>query len=200
MTEVNLLPPELRRRQRARQLTLAVVAAMAGLVLLMLVLFLFEGTRLASANKQLATQDAANAQLQGEISGLQRFDQLKQEVQARQALASSLTQGEVMWSGVLHDLSLVIPGPVYLTSFLGTLSSAPGTSATVANTSGLVGNLQFQGVAQIHPDVATWLTRLEQVTGWVNPWVSSAQKTDAGITFSGTVDLTPGATANGAGP
>jgi len=200
VTEVNLLPPELRRRQRARQLTMAVVAGMAALVLLMLVLFVFEGTRLASANKQLAAQDAANTQLQGEINGLQRFDQLKQDVQSRQALAASLTQGEVMWSGVLHDLSLVIPSPVYLTQFTGTLSSSPGSTQTLPNGAGLVGSLQFQGVAQGHPDVATWLTRLEQVTGWVNPWVSTAQLTEVGITFSGTVDLTPDATAQGASP
>jgi hypothetical protein len=69
----------------------------------------------------------------------------------------------------------------------------------------LIGSIQFQGTASDHPTVARWLTRLEQVNGWVNPWISTSSKlsdegtstADSKVQFSGTVDLTVDATANG---
>jgi hypothetical protein len=87
---------------------------------------------------------------------------------------------------------------VYLTSFGGQLTTAPGQTSTLANSSGLIGSLQFEGVSLSHPDVALWLTRLEEVTGWVNPWVSTETKSDEGVKFSGSVDLTQQAAESGA--
>ena len=49
---------------------------------------------------------------------------------------------------------------------------------------------RFRGRASL----STWLTRLEQVEGWVNPWMSTISRRDQGgsiYTFSSGVDLTP---------
>ena len=63
--------------------------------------------------------------------------------------------------------------------------------------------MTFQGVAQEVDTIATWITQLEQVQGWVNAWVTSAQE-DAPFsniyTFSNGLDLTQeAATARGQG-
>src|SRR5207248_6669619 len=121
VTEVNLLPPELRRRHRTRQVTMQVIAAGLLVVGLLVVLFMYESSRLASTNRAIDAQNAQNAALQSQINDLQRFADLKDQLAQRQALVTGLQQGSVAWSGVLHDLSMVIPGDVYLTSMTGTV-------------------------------------------------------------------------------
>jgi len=101
---------------------------------------------------------------------------------------------------------MVIPDQAWLASFTGaaaaTTSSAPGAPAGStggATPAGTVANIQFQGYAFSHLVVAQWLTRLTQVTGWVNPWLSTSSKsTDTDqVQWTGSVDLGPAATANG---
>ena len=205
MTQVNLLPPDVRGRQRTRRLTMIVAGvAVVAVVLLMLVYFL-QNSRLMSAQRDLQAQEATNQSLQTKISGLQQFAQLQQAVSQKQAIVSTLLSQQVLWSGVLRDLSMVIPGQLSLSSASGILSvaanPAPGAPAGTAGPSTIVGNIQFQGESFDYPTVALWLTRLEQVKGWVNPWVSTASKTDVnGVTivqFSGTVDLTGDAAVSG---
>ena len=209
MTEVNLLPPELRHRQRTRQLTLAIVAGVAVVLLLLVGVFLLESARVGRINDALDAQNARNGQLQARINVLQRFDQLKQQVDQRQVLVQGLEATDVLWSGVLHDLSMVIPNQVYLTQMSGTVNVAAGSSTTQASPQGLIGTLQFQGISLTHPDVALWLTRLSEVDGWVNPWVSQSTKSGAmgtsntaptTVIFSGTVDLSTAASSSGRAP
>jgi Tfp pilus assembly protein PilN len=192
MTQVNLLPPEVRERQRTRQLTVAILFGAAAVVALLLILFVLQSSKLSSANKELTAQQDVNRTLQGRIASLAQFQQLRQQVNDQQALLTGLLEGQVLWSGVLQDVSMVIPSSAYLTQLSGNLNPAPATA-------GLIGSLQFNGVSLDQPTVADWLTRLEEVKGWVNSWVSSDTKgTDASgnpvINFTGTVDLTTEAT------
>jgi len=201
MTEINLLPSTLRDRQRARRRTGGIAAAFVVIVLLLAGAYLYENSRLTSENRKLDAQNALNARLEGEIGRLQRFEQLKSSVDAKQVLVTQLVTGEVLWSGVLHDLSMIIPSQVYLTQFSGTVTTQSGSSDTAVSPNGLVGSLTFGGVALTYPDVSQWLTRLEEPTGWRNAWVSSGTKDPSlGITFNGTVDLTSQATKTGSAP
>jgi Tfp pilus assembly protein PilN len=192
MTQVNLLPPDVRQRQRTRQLTLAVLFGAAAVIALLLVLFVLQSSRLSSANQRLQAQEDTNRGLQTHIAGLAQFQQLKQQVSDEEALVSGLVQGQVLWSGVLQDVSMVIPSQMYLTQLSGSLSQTPGPS-------GLIGSLSFNGVSADQPTIADWLTRLEQVKGWVNSWISTASKSASAtgsvtVNFTGTVDLTRDAT------
>jgi len=198
MTEVNLLPPELRRRQKSRNVTRQVIAGFAGVVVLLLVIFLLEGTRLSSAQNDLAAQNAENQALQTQISTLQRFADLQGELNTKKELVTDLQQGVVLWSGVLHDLSMVMPSDVYLTSFNAQITLGPGGWETEPGATGLIGNLQFQAVSLDYPNVALWLDRMVDVKGWDNAWVSTAATNSSSqtggtsnVAFSGTVDLSP---------
>jgi Tfp pilus assembly protein PilN len=207
MTQVNLLPPEVRERHKIRrQVGLVAVAGVAVLGLLVL-LFLVQSRRLSSAQHDLEAQQGRNAALQGQISQLQQFAQLKQQLADREALVASLFQQQILWSSVLTDISDVIPSQMWLTSLSGTVSGAPGpeggASTPSTGTGEIVATVQFQGMAFDHPTVALWLTRLEEVTGWVNSWITQATKsvdTTTGATsvnFSGSVDLTAAAASPG---
>jgi hypothetical protein len=65
----------------------------------------------------------------------------------------------------------------------------------------LVGTIQFTGFADDLPSVAQWLTRLERVTGWANPWITTATAVDqdggTSIQWTGSLDLSAEATVQG---
>lgn len=209
MTQVNLLPRDVLQRQRTRRVTAAVVAACLAVVGILLLVFVLQAARLRQAESRLEAQRATNQNLSAKIASLQPFQALKQQVASRQALNRRLLQGEVLWSGVLHDLSAIIPGRVWLTSVSGTAAAgAPGAVGTASTpglpatgTGGGAGTLQFQGGAFEHTDLSLWLTRLAEVNGWVNPWIMSSTRGSGGgtVQWSGSVDLTQAATADGGG-
>lgn len=204
MSQVNLLPREILQGQKTKRLTLMVIVAGAVVLALIVGFFLLQGTRLGSVNDEIAAQQQQNAAVQSKIDGLQRFEDLQVQAQQKQSLLNAAYAGEVALSGVLMDLSRVIPSDEYLTSFSVTLQAPASTGTTGAVTgSTFVGTMSAASAAIGFDTVSVWLTRLEQVEGWANPWVSSIAATDSppdSFTFSTTIDLTQDAlTQRGAG-
>ena len=200
MTQVNLLPLEVQQRRRTRRQTTMVTSAVAGVIGFLILIFILQSARLAAANRQLEEQQAANGRLQSEINGLTRFEQLKQSVTEKEGLLANVLRGEILWSGVLRDISLVIPRDMWLTSLTGQMqASSTSTSANAPVGEGLAGTIQFEGQAFAHTTVADWLTRLESVEGWLNPWISTSSRAGTGtqVSFSSSVDLSVAATRDG---
>jgi Tfp pilus assembly protein PilN len=205
---INLLPPEIRERQRYRRRTAAVI--LIGIIVLAALgaFYVLQVMRLADVREDLEAQQQRNAQLQQQIAELQRFAELQQELQDTRTLLSTLLADRVLWSGVLRDVSLVIPGEMWLSGLTGSLTAAPTAEGTTTTTptvpgGGLVGQITFNGFAFDHRDVALWLSRLEDVRGFVNPWLSNSQKTLIGLTevvqFTNSVDLSEQALARQGG-
>jgi Tfp pilus assembly protein PilN len=217
---INLLPPEIYERQRIRRRTAAVVAV--GLIVLAALgaFYFLQVLRLNEVEDEITAQEAENAQLQAQIGELQEIDVLQQEIEATRTVLNSLLVDRVLWSGVLRDVSLVIPGQSWLAGLSGqvgapagaigtttapatTTTTAPATTTTVPGQSvqpgALIGQISFDGFAFTHRDVALWLSRLEDVRGFVNPWLSNSTKTDIGtqqaVQFNSSVDLSEQALA-----
>jgi len=194
VSQVNLLPPELRRREVVRRNTRLVVLVAVGLFALIVVFYFVQVLNLNQAKDDLAAQQQVNAGLQSNIAGLQQYATLEQELAAKQQLIGTVFTNEVSWSGVLLDLSRVIPSEAYLTSFTAQVSAPAAAGVGVTTTpSNLVGSISFAGEAKETSTLAAWLTRLEDVKGWVNAWMSSANETapyNRIYTFSSGVDLT----------
>jgi Tfp pilus assembly protein PilN len=89
------------------------------------------------------------------------------------------------------DVSRVIPSTAALTSMTATSQEpAPTTGGSTL----LTGRIDISGLALDYDTIASWLTRLERVRGWVNPWVTSIADPATGpITYSSGVDLTTAA-------
>jgi Tfp pilus assembly protein PilN len=196
MSQVNLLPPEVLQDLKTRRTTLLVVAA-GGVVMALIILFyMLQVGALGDVQGDIEAQEASNATLSQEIADLQKFEDLQVEAQAKQDLLQAAFADEVSFSGMLMDLSRVIPPDAYLTTFTAQVTAAAATEAPVVDTAavtGFVGTLAADGQGSGVESVATWLTRLEQLRGWVNPWVSSvtAAEGTSGVSFSTGVDLTP---------
>jgi Tfp pilus assembly protein PilN len=207
MSRVNLLPPELRQLQAIRRRTVLIgLGGVAALALLGLFYF-FQSSQLSGAQSDLDQARASNAITQQQISELQPYADLQQQLQAKKQLKDTLFQNEISWSGALLDVSRVIPDPSYLTTLTGAVTTSTGTvigsSGTPTSSTTLIGKMTFSGVADQTETIASWLTRLEDVKGWVNPWVNSAQEQgpETGIyLFDTGVDLTvDAATVRGRG-
>ena len=220
---INLLPPETYERQRIRRRTGAVVAvgliALAGLG----AFYFLQLLRLNEVEDDITAQEAQNAQLQSQIAELQEIDVLQQEIEATRTVLTSLLADRVLWSGVLRDVSLVIPGQAWLSGLNGQVGTVAGAGTTTTTTPGtpgtttaagattattttgqaqpgvLIGQISFDGFAFTHRDVALWLSRLEDVRGFINPWLSNSTKTNIGtqeaVQFTSSVDLTEQALA-----
>ena len=198
MSQVNLLPPELRERQAIRRTTSLVVAAGLAALALIGIFYLFQVQRLSQVQSDLEVQQSRNAQVESEIVSLQEFAALQAELASKEALVAQIFANEVSWSSALLDVSRVIPDTSYLTNLTGQITATIAGEVVTEPTGGtpettLVGNMTFAGVANQTETIVTWITRLEQVQGWVNAWVNSAQEDAPGsriYTFSNGLDLT----------
>ncbi|MEX2458034.1 MAG: PilN domain-containing protein [Actinomycetota bacterium] len=201
MTRINLLPPEMLERQRARRQT-TVVAAIGLVVILLLGGFWFmQQLELSGVQRDLDAQLARNAELQAEVDELSRFDEILAEIADKEELLGTLMRNEVRWSGVLRDLSLVIPGRAWLTVMTASVDDPSTGGVPGVGGEGIIGQISFTGFADRHPTVAEWLTALEKIRGMINPWISSSSLAVVAevpaVTFTSTVDLTEEITVEG---
>jgi Tfp pilus assembly protein PilN len=194
MSQVNLLPPDILQGQRYRRLTLTVLLAGAIILALIMVFFLVQVGRLGSVNSDIAAKKQSNAQLQSQIDSLQKYDDLQVQAQQAQSELDAAYAGEVSFSGMLMDLSRVIPSDAYLSTFSATITGpAPATGGSTTTATPLIGTMTTGGEAIGFDSLSIWLTRLELVQGWVNPWMPTIAADTAvpnAYTFTTSVDLT----------
>ena len=202
MSQVNLLPHDVQEGQRYRRLTLTVLLAGAIVLAVVIALFFLQVGKLSSVNHDVETAQQNNDFIQSEIDQLQKYEDLQVQAQAAQAELTAAYRGEVSFSGMLMDMSRVIPSDMFLTNFTSTISGPPAATGTTSGTA-LIGTMNMGGEAIGFDSLSTWLTRLETVQGWVNPWmptISADSSVANAFTFSTSVDLTADAeTARGQG-
>jgi Tfp pilus assembly protein PilN len=188
MSQVNLLPPDILAAQRQRRLAGVVALAGAGVIGLILVFYFLQLGSLSGVQEDIERAEQNNAGLQRDIEALQEFEALRAQAQAKQELLNEVFANEISFSGILMDVSRVIPSDAALTSFTATAQEP--TPSTGGGTL-LTGRIDAAGLAMDYDTIASWLMRLERIRGWVNPWVTSISDPDTGpITYASGVDLT----------
>ncbi|MCD6021769.1 MAG: Type pilus biosis protein PilN [Actinomycetia bacterium] len=188
MSQVNLLPPDILVAQRQRRLAGVVALAGAGVIGLIFVFYVLQLGSLGSVREDIERAEQNNAGLQRDIDTLQGFEELRSRAQAKQDLLNQVYANEISFSGILMDVSRVIPSDAALTSFAAT---AQEPTATTGGSTLLTGRIDVAGLAIDYDTIASWLMRLERIRGWVNPWVTSISDPEAGpITYASGVDLT----------
>ena len=144
----------------------------------------------------IEAKQQTNAQLQSQIDSLQKYDELQVQAQQAQSQLDAAYAGEVSFSGMLMDLSRVIPCDAYLSTFstrrTAAAGSTPSTTAATTTTP-LIGTMTFRGETLHFSSLSTWLNRLESVQGWANPWTPNVTADPAvagAFQFDTSVDLT----------
>jgi len=191
MSRVNLLPSDIKRGQATRRRVGLIILGGAGVIELILAFWVFQGIRLQEVKDDIQAQERTNSSLQSQVNDLQKFEALRLEAQQQQELLDSAFANEVSYSGLLVDVSKVIPSDTYLTNLNATLD--PAAVPDPASDTTFVGTLTFSGETLHFDSLSTWLSRLENVEGWANPWASSVSADSAvagAFTFDTSVDLT----------
>jgi Tfp pilus assembly protein PilN len=191
MSRVNLLPSDVKKGQETRRRTTLVAIAGILVIALVVAFWVFQGMRLSDVQSEIQAQEQTNAELQADVDELQKFEDLRVEAQQQQELLDAAFANEVLYSGVLVDVSKVIPSDTYLTNLSSTIDPAAAPEAGSDTT--FVGTMTFSGETLHFESLSTWLSRLEGVEGWANPWAGSVSA-DAAVagayTFDTTLDLT----------
>lgn len=191
MSQVNLLPPEIQAAQRQRRLAGVVALAGIGVIGLIFVFYVLQLGKVSAIRSDIEDQKQTNQSLQSQIQALQEFEELRARAQAKQELLNEVFANEISFSGLLMDISRVIPSSAALTSMTAT---AQEPAPTPGGSTLLTGRIDIAGLALDYQTIADWLTRLERVRGWVNPWVTSIADPENGpITYTSGVDLTTAA-------
>jgi Tfp pilus assembly protein PilN len=165
-----------------------VALAGVGVIGLILVFYVIQLGSLSGVRSDIEDAERNNAGLQQDIAALREFEALRERAQAKQELLNTVFANEISFSGLLMDVSRVIPGDAALTALN---AAAQEPVPTTGGTTLLLGRIDIAGLALDYQTIASWLTRLERVRGWVNPWVTSIADPESGpITYTSGVDLT----------
>jgi Tfp pilus assembly protein PilN len=210
---INLLPPEIGKRRRARRATSVFVVAVFAYVGLLGVWWLVGTGRLRNAEDDLVVAKERADRAQAAVSQLQEFANLRSVVETKERTLATAMADDIHWSRLLVEFSMVVPNDSWLTAFSGTATApapaappagAPATPAPTAPAApaapAKLGSLTFAGVTFDFPGVATWITRLSGDKSLQTIWVPNATKSQIGarevVNFSSTGDLTPAAASN----
>ena len=190
MSQVNLLPPEVRQRINTRRIAIGIAIGGAVIIGLLILFWVIQGFRLTQIQNEITAQEQTNASLQGQVDDLLQFQELQTELLAAQGRIDVALANEVSWSGVMRDVQLVIPDQMSISNLSTTTNPEPvpvdGGDALV------VGTVSFSGESVGTLRLARWIARQNEIRGWENPWLSTASETGANTgryTFSSTVDL-----------
>ena len=140
MSQVNLLPPDILAAQRQRRLAGVVALAGIGVIGLILVFYVIQLGNLSGVRSDIEAQQQSNQSLQSEIDSLREFEELQARAQAKQELLDSVFANEVSFSGLLMDVSRVIPSTAAFTS-MSTSTQVP--VPTVGGTTLLIGRIDI---------------------------------------------------------
>lgn len=197
MRQINLLPPELAVKRKARQILGVLAAVGAGLVVLIAVVYIAQQARLSGERDKLAQQQQRNSIVRTEVASLQRFELQQAELTTKQALLTAITRNDVLWSGILTELSLVIPTDDWLTNFTGQVSQAAPTAQRGAVAA--IGSIQVAGCTLIPPEgdhlnVAQFLVQIAKPLSFADdPFVTLTSKGEPAtcpISFNALIQLT----------
>jgi hypothetical protein len=218
---IDLLPRKLVEERLVRRQRTGIGAGFLVLLAILGVWYVLETQALGDAQAEADQEQATAAGLRVQRSQLQPLADLESQIDAADQLRSVVYRNEIRFSGVMRDISAIVPDDVWLTSMAvafnetanaataGTTTTAPAGAGATASTPGSPGagspiaSITFAGAGLEHIDVGGFLRALargpkkggQQV--YLNPYFTTSQKDDdAGqstVTFTATVDLSSAA-------
>jgi hypothetical protein len=192
---VNLLPPELATKRRARRITHITFVGLAAWLAVLGSLFV---AKTAQVDDARAERDAAQTQVQvleQQVAALDEYRVLAAQLDARGALLTASMSEEVSWARILNDLSLAFPADASMTTLDATLAAAVEPVAGEISPAEAVGDVAFNGysVERLAPGVEGVLIDFANARGFVNTYLTTAslqEKAETEVTdFNGSVRL-----------
>jgi len=120
MIEINLLPEELRRKNKGLGIPKAAQVGIAGMVIA--VVFMgsvswYQKAQLARVNEDVTRVEAKVQQMQDDIQLVDRLVEVKTSIMRRLGAIETLDRNRTAWVQNLQDLAVVIPEFLWLSEF-----------------------------------------------------------------------------------
>jgi Tfp pilus assembly protein PilN len=171
MRPVNLIPseerPGSRKPLRSGPLAYIVVGALAAAVIAITALVVTENS-ISDKKAEVAHLQAEQTQITAKAQALSAYTQFDTVSEQRLATITELANSRFDWPRILHELSLVIPANVQLTSLAGNVASGVGASGGggVGLRSGIAGPaLELIGCTTSQAGVANFIEALKSIDG-----------------------------------
>jgi hypothetical protein len=206
---IDLLPRELVVQRVVRRRRTGIGVGFLLLLALLGLWYVLESRQLSTAQDQADQERATATGLRAERAKLQPLADLEAQISAADDLKASVYRHEIRFSGVMRDISAIVPDDVWLTSmsvaFSGdgngsgtgatttktntTQTAGGGTPATTPGSPGAgspVASITFAGAGLEHVDVGGFLRALARGPKkggqqvYLNPYFTTSQKGDKG--------------------
>jgi Tfp pilus assembly protein PilN len=170
MRPINLIPteerPGSRKQLRSGPLAYIVVGALAAAVIAITALVL-TGNSISDKKAEVAQLQVEQEEITAKAQSLSAYTQFASVSEQRLATITELADSRFDWARILHELSLVIPGDVQLTSLAGNVSAgAGGGGAGVGLRSAIAGPaLEMAGCTTSQAEVAAFIEALKDIDG-----------------------------------
>ena len=203
---IDLLPRQLVEQRLVRRQRTGIGAGFLVLLAVLGIWYVLETRQLSDAQAEADEEQATATGLRAQRAHLQPLADLEAQIAAAEQLRASVYRNEIRFSGVMRDISAIVPDDVWLTSmavaFTNTTTGQAGATSTTpsptpsaggaaaATTPGSPGagspvaSITFGGAGLEHVDVGGFLRALargpkkggQQV--YLNPYFTTSQKDD----------------------
>ncbi len=157
----------------------ALTLALIGIVLLVLT-----GNQVSDTKAEIAELQSEKSVAEAKARELAPYTQFHTVRETRTATITSLADSRFDWQRVMRELSLILPGDVWLTTLAGSANaeSATGGSAGIAMRSSIAGPaLELAGCASNQEAVAGFIQALKEIDGVTRVGMQSSKLgTDSG--------------------
>jgi len=195
MRPVNLIPEHkqqgARKQLRTGPLVYLVVGALVATLLGVTVLVL-TGNEISDREAEITQLQAEDAAAKAQVAELAGYTEFHSVSEQRLATVAGLAASRFDWERVMRELTLVLPGDVWLTDLTGTASSEATVegAAGIAMRSAIPGPaLELSGCAAGQESVAGFVRSLKEIDGVTRVGVQSSQlgarEADSGAASSG---------------
>lgn len=115
MIRINLLPPEITEKRKAEQRWKYVIAGAAALYIVIGIFWFFMFLQVTAKSADVAAREQEAQALNAQANAFKVFEDRKQALDARQAVADKALAGRVDWSKLFSEVALVLPADSWLT-------------------------------------------------------------------------------------
>jgi Tfp pilus assembly protein PilN len=190
---VDLLPPEIQQDRRLASLKRVLAGAVAATLALCVAAVAWAQAGVSSAQDDLDAAQARGTVLRAQQAPYAQVPKVLGLIDEAAAAREQAMASDVLWYGLLSDLSLTTPKGVKLDSLtvsLDTTAAPPGSDPLVPAG---IGQVDFTGKATHYPDVAAWLESIAGLHGLDGSSLQSATTTAAQanvVDFISTIKVT----------
>jgi Tfp pilus assembly protein PilN len=176
MTRIDLIPPEVVEKHQSRRIIMVMVVVFAAIFGIALAVYLITLAQALMATNRVDIIKQENVTVQGYTQKLKPYQDRKKALDERQLIIDKMTADQVKWSGILNDISMVVPNDIWLRGIkidmTEILAAKDATSA--AKVVAPKPPITIVGYAFNHAAVARWLVHLNEVNQFRGVWLDYA--------------------------